>query len=459
MQRQQPVSNGARRTARAGGAGARLLLVALQAALQAACTAAPAAVSTPAQATPGGAEPSADIVLSGVRLDRLVDGKVAASGAAAKVAYLRSGGRFEARDVGLRLRAEGRGQVFVTAPEGSGFGDPRAGPLVLRGGVRAELLAARKDGKESKKGEGRSIEPSRIGADVLTTDPKDRLVHLDGHFWLTRGDLLVRGDRAVGEPAQGEEAKAAPGLVSSFKKVTVEGNVHVERAGRTADGQRAVYDLEASQVVLEGPAAPGAAGPVLRDGQERLSGARVLLFTERDEVQVASPSLVLHRSQLAGKDEKGPPQPVQIDASQLRIDQERKVLHFTGDVRLQRGELLVRGPVLDARYGDEAAQGGERGQGQEIVEAVVSGGASLRQGARRATGQTATYTASDRKVVLLGDPRLYDQGDEARGERIELEVDSGRVRIEKVRSRIFPARHQGEQGLSAQGQAGAEGRK
>jgi lipopolysaccharide transport protein LptA len=455
--------------------------------MQAACTPSAATSSPPAKASPARAD-GADIVLTGVALDRLVDGKVAASGTAAEVSYVRASGRFEARDLRARMRAAGRGELSVEAPSATGAADPRQGPLELRGGVRgvampesaAVLLAsgpgakagstgaAKGPAKGAAKGSaaGKSTaalsgpEPIRYAADVFRTDPKERLVHLDGRVKLTRGDLLVTGDRSVAELAPDGAAKAAGQGLGLFKRFTVDGAVHVERGGRTADGEHAVYDSEAQTLTLSGPAPaqPGAAplpGPILRDGQERLTGESVVLLLDRDEVRVDKPRLVLHRSQLAGEkkpagDGSGPVEPVEIAAQALQIDQERRVLRFSGDVLLRRGELTVRGPKLDARYAEGS------GEQTEIEKAEVSGGVVLRQGARRATGRTASYSATSGKVVLLGDPRLYDRGDELRGDRIELSVNTEEVRVEKARGRLHPSSHQGEAPQAAQRPAEAK---
>ena len=479
MQSQNPQSSPRRLLAESGWLCAPLL----SALLQAACTTAGPAATPAAVAREGGA----DIVLTGVALDRLVDGKVAASGTAAEVSYVRASGRFEARDLRARMRAAGRGALSIAAPQATGEVDPRQGPLELRGGVTgaatpepAALQASAgagpnargsgaakgrspSKGSAAKEPAGKTTaalagpEPIRYAADVFRTDPKERLVHLDGHVELTRGDLLVTGARSVAELVSEGAKSAAPGL-GLFKRFTVDVAVHVERGGRTADGEHAVYDSEAQTLTLSGPARaepgdaargapselPSTGGPILRDGQERLTGESVVLLLDRDEVRVDKPRLVLHRSQLAGEKKPageggvGPAQPVQIDAQALLIDQERRVLRFSGDVLLRRGDLTVRGPKLDARY---AEGGGER---TEIDQAEVSGGVVLRQGDRRATGRTASYSATSGKVVLLGDPRLFDRGDELRGDRIELSVNTEEIRVEKARGRLHPSAHQGE---------------
>ena len=306
--------------------------------------------------------------------------------------------------------------------------------------------------------------PVRYQTDLLRSEPKEHRFLLDGNVRLTRGDLVVTGDHAVaelatdaakpdprpapqapGKPAR--PAKPAPAVASlpgigNFQKFTVDGRVHVERAGRTADGDHALYDAAAQTLTLTGPAAAREGGkaspvPVLRDGQEELAGDKIVLRLDRDDVDVVRPKLVLRRSQTeAGKgpEVKSPPVPVRIDAKTLVIDQDRRLLRFRDEVVLHRGDLLVVGPRLDARYD----------QGGEIEELVMTGGVLLRQGSRRASGQAATYSGTTRRVVLTGDPKLVDRGDELQGDKIELAVDTEEVWVEKARGRLHPDAHQGE---------------
>jgi hypothetical protein len=70
----------------------------------------------------------------------------------------------------------------------------------------------------------------------------------------------------------------------------------------------------------------------------------------------------------------------------------------------------------------------------------------VRQGDRRATGETADYDARERTLVLLGDPRLYDKDDVLSGDRIDLALDSKEVRVEKAKGRLRPEAHKSEGG-------------
>jgi lipopolysaccharide transport protein LptA len=294
-------------------------------------------------------------------------------------------------------------------------------------------------------------------------DPRARRALLEGKVHLERGDLVVEGDHAVAElmpsadpqPAvrsrrdARKERSSPTGMgKQDLRRFTVDGSVHVTRQSRTADGAHADYDGVVQTLLLTGAnqsaakGTPEAEGPVLRDGTELLLGERILLHLDSDDVDVVRPRLVLHRSATAGKEpasegDAPPVVPVRVEARRLHLDSGRRIARFSEDVVLHRGDVTVRGPQLDARYDRQGS----------LTNMIVSGGVELQEGDRRATGRQAVYDAVTRKVVLTGDPKLYDRGDQLAGERIEMALDSREVKVDRARGRLRPERHQGEEGV------------
>ena len=291
-------------------------------------------------------------------------------------------------------------------------------------------------------------------------------IFLDGEVRITRTDLLVLGEKAVadmanqdGEPApkeppkgkKGPEAVAIPGLGETVQRFTIDGAVHVEHDGRKADGDHAIYDAAAQTLTLEGPARQGpyleqaSPLPVLRDEKETLAGQKILMRLDSDEIDVEKPQLVLLRSQAPGADGSAPPVPARVESRTLAVDQDHHVMRFRDQVVLHRADLVVASPKMDARSGEDG----------EIDQLEMSGGVQLRQGQRRAVGRNAVYDAKARTVVLTGNPRMYDRGDELIGERIEMSLDTDEVRVDRVNARMHADAHAGEQTAAAKAQAPA----
>ncbi len=283
--------------------------------------------------------------------------------------------------------------------------------------------------------------PLDFNAQSMRVEPKERRVVLDGDVHLVRGDLTVTGEHAVADyaqekvpPKRKKKTKPEPFVGGqAVERFTIDGRVRVERGTRTADAEHGVLDVPGQTLVLTGtPEAP----PVLRDGSETLSGERILLRLDTEDVDVTQPRVVLRRSM----DERGassrPAAPVKVEADRLVLQRATRLARFTDDVVVRRGDAVVKSPRMDARYDRDG----------QLTRLELRGGVDVRQGDRRATGQSADYDARQKTLVLLGDPKLYDKGDVLAGDRIDLALDSKEVRVERARGRLHPEAHKGEGG-------------
>ncbi len=272
----------------------------------------------------------------------------------------------------------------------------------------------------------------------MRMEPREHRVFLDGDVHLSRSDLTVTGQHALVEyeettppPRRKRSKQPAAAMLGgqSVRRFEVDGNVHVERGARTADGEHGVVDIQTQTIVLTGtPEAP----PVLRDKGETLSGERILFHLDNEDVEVWRPKLVLHR---AVATEPKPDAPLRVEAARLVLHKAARLARFTEDVIVRRGDTTVRSPRMDAKYD---------GDGQ-VTRLELRGGVDLRQGDRRATGENADYDAKTKEVVLTGDPKLYDRGDILSGQRIDVVLDSHEVRVDQARGKLRPEAHKDEE--------------
>ncbi len=284
--------------------------------------------------------------------------------------------------------------------------------------------------------------PLNFRAEQMRLEPRERRVLLDGDVHLNRADLSVTGEHAVAEytdskkqpqkqPAKRGHQQAETKLGGmEVERFTVDGKVHVERGTRTADGEHGVVDVPEQTLVLTGT--PSVL-PVLRDGSELLAGERILMRLDSEDVDVIRPKLVLKRS-LASETQKSVT-PVKVEAAHLVLHKEEQLARFTDDVVVHRGDAVVKSPRMDARYDKDG----------QLTTLQMRGGVNMRQGERRAVGQSADYDARTRTLVLLGDPKLYDRGDVVVGDRIDMALDSKEVHVEKAKVRLRPETHKDEE--------------
>lgn len=290
--------------------------------------------------------------------------------------------------------------------------------------------------------------PLQFKAEGMRYQPGERRILLDGDVHLDRDDMQVTSDHAVAEMAdpakkppppakakkkKGREPEKATLGGQEVERFTVDGKVHVVRGQRTADGEHGEMDVPLQTMVLTGtPAVP----PVVRDGQETLSGDRILMHLDSEDLDVSRPRLVLKRSLPVDASQKQKPvSPVHVEAQALTVHKAARLAKFTDEVVVRRGDMVVRSPKMDAHYDADG----------QLTLLQMRGGVDMRQGDRRAVGQSADYDAKARTMVLTGDPKLYDRGDVLLGNRIDLFLDSHEVQVEKGTTRLHPEIHKDEE--------------
>src|SRR5262249_11395429 len=89
--------------------------------------------------------------------------------------------------------------------------------------------------------------------------------------------------------------------------------------------------------------------PVVRDGSEMLSGERILLRLDNEDVDVIRPRVVLKRS--LAEEGGARPTPVKVEAEHLVLLKAKQLARFNDDVVLRRGDAGGRPPGEGAAHG------------------------------------------------------------------------------------------------------------
>lgn len=165
--------------------------------------------------------------------------------------------------------------------------------------------------------------------------------------------------------------------------------------------------------------------------------------------------------------------PLHITAAKLEADQNAGVIIFSGQVKATYGENILYADQLRVYFQKrpEAAKGqaapgadaakqtgtpsplGELG-GDKLDRIVAQGQVRFVQGDRLATGQTATFYKDRDEVVLVGQPQLWQEENNLKGERIVFNLKDSKMRVEgspqkRVEAHLYPASGSGgkERGL------------
>ncbi|MBW1703623.1 MAG: lipopolysaccharide transport periplasmic protein LptA [Deltaproteobacteria bacterium] len=141
---------------------------------------------------------------------------------------------------------------------------------------------------------------------------------------------------------------------------------------------------------------------------------------------------------------KGGSKEMVIKSNKLEVDDNRKVVIFTGDVDAKREDFVINCKKLVVFY--KSLPGSkEPGKGKTEVDKIVATGhvkITHAQGGS-ATAEKAVYYQRDEKVVLTQNPVVKRGNDFVEGDRITMYLKENRSVVEssgdrKVRAIIYP---------------------
>lgn len=109
-------------------------------------------------------------------------------------------------------------------------------------------------------------------------------------------------------------------------------------------------------------------------------------------------------------------QPIKVEADELSVDQETGIAVFTGNVRIDQGELRATAPKATMYYTEDRS---------EIERVHLQDGVTLTNGLEVVTGQDAVYTVTDSIVVITGDVIITQGESTIAGPKATYNLDTG----------------------------------
>jgi len=132
------------------------------------------------------------------------------------------------------------------------------------------------------------------------------------------------------------------------------------------------------------------------------------------------------RALLPGKAGKGgisSAQPLRITSQQLEADHKNQVITFRGKVIARQGEMTVHADAAQVFYE-------KKEEGNEVREIVAEGNVKIYQEDRVATAQKAVFFSGEQKIILTGEPRVWQGKDMVSGDRITVLLEEDKSLVE-----------------------------
>lgn len=138
---------------------------------------------------------------------------------------------------------------------------------------------------------------------------------------------------------------------------------------------------------------------------------------------LAAPALAqsLGGSALKGHDTKAP---IDIDSQRLEVHDKDNVAIFSGDVKAKQEEMNLAAAELRVFY-EKNAQGDPT-----ILRIDAKGGFTLVSPSERAKSSYGVYDVEQRQLTMIGDVVLNRGDSVLRGQRLLIDLDSGRSTLD-----------------------------
>ncbi len=137
-----------------------------------------------------------------------------------------------------------------------------------------------------------------------------------------------------------------------------------------------------------------------------------------------------------------PKAPVQIEADQMLSSQKDNSVFFSGKVAAKQEDLTIHSDEMTVYYavGSEAAEQPKTGNSQASVQSPLDGGidrlvakghVEITKEGWVATGDQAEYFSEERKVVITGNTKVWQNNNLVTGDTFIMYLDEGKTIVER----------------------------
>jgi lipopolysaccharide export system protein LptA len=120
--------------------------------------------------------------------------------------------------------------------------------------------------------------------------------------------------------------------------------------------------------------------------------------------------------------------PIEITADSLEVLQNEQIATFTGNVDAVQGDLVLSADLLRVHYGGDDSAPGPAGA-RSIRRIEAEGNVFLSSPRETAQGEAGVYDVASNQLTMEGGVVLTQDDDVIRGQRLEIDLVSGRSRM------------------------------
>ena len=124
-------------------------------------------------------------------------------------------------------------------------------------------------------------------------------------------------------------------------------------------------------------------------------------------------------------------QPIHIEADRMESVEKKSEVLFTGRVEAIQGDIVLHADEMLVTYQSVDDEKEKAAQSQKVEKLFAKGNVKVVSNAGWvATGATMDYLAAERKAILVGDAKVWQDNNLVTGNRIILYLDEGKSVVE-----------------------------
>lgn len=169
---------------------------------------------------------------------------------------------------------------------------------------------------------------------------------------------------------------------------------------------------------------PPAATPESRDVTKEREGLKEEPPQKKEVEKVTKKEREISRKEIRPESEKvklgDPGEPIDITSDRVETFAKENLIIFKGNVMVRQKDMIIYSDSLEALIFED---------GKGIEKVVAGGNVKIQQGVRVAHCQKAVFFNRDQKVVLTGNPQVWEGGNMVSGEEIIFDIEKNRVEV------------------------------
>ena len=144
--------------------------------------------------------------------------------------------------------------------------------------------------------------------------------------------------------------------------------------------------------------------------------------------------------------------PIHVEADRMVSLQSENAVLFTGNVDAKQGQMVIRAAELTVYYLSSAEKAGlPQSEERSLKKLFASGNVEIQNEGMTGTGDKMEYFEAERKMILIGNSKVWQENNLVTGHTITVFLDQGKSIVEsgekkgeRVKAFFYPGGEGGE---------------